>query len=240
MSPIGDIGLEKLNMKSHAQSYILYLAALILLSPFNPIRLWSQTQPGPASAGPQVSSWPANRRSKHLTVRLSPNADVSQYSSIRVGNITYSGPADKLKAGEPSKLESLLRASLARDLATSQMDGKPSSGRTLTLNINITNVKRTHPWINILATAAVFVPVDFGKADVTAQILDPQTGQVIAEMDAEGCGQVYEVIPSFFPLGQSKGALKKAGRSIVREVTRMNWNERPPVVASAGSIPLSF
>jgi hypothetical protein len=162
---------------------------------------------------------------------------MSLYNTIAVRKVTYTGPANKLNAHEAAKVESLLSDSLSRDFATIKLSAAPSATRSLAANINITNVKRTHTWINILTIAAVFVPLDFGQADATADIVDQQTGEVIAELDAEGCGQIYEVIPSLQPLGQSRRALKKAGRSIAEEVGRMTSNRPNTLATAAVNIP---
>jgi hypothetical protein len=92
------------------------------------------------------------------------------------------------------------------------------------LNANITKIKRSHPWVNLVTTAAVFVPLDLGDANVTAWIVDRKTGEAVAEIETVGCGQVYQVLPSFQALGQSKLLLKKESRTIAKELSRMNWN----------------
>jgi hypothetical protein len=215
-----------MQMKSQLRFVILEAAALISLTFLTPSTLWSQSKnfESDSASAPQAISWPVTKRGKHLTVHVNPDANMSLYNRIAVGKVSYTGSARKLKAHDSEKLESLLRDSLSADFAAVKLNSAPSAARTLTANINITNIKRTHPWINILTTAAIFVPVDFGKADTTAEIVDQQTGQVVAQLEAEGCGQVYEVIPSFQPLGQSRRALKKAGRSIAKEVARMSSN----------------
>lgn len=215
---------------------VLKAAALILLSCLTLTDLWSEVPAkveSNSTSALQTSNWPTTKRGKHVTVRLNPDANMSLYNTIVVGKVAYTGPANKLKAHEADKLESLLHDSMSKDFSAVRLSADPSAARILTTNVNITNVKRTHPWINILTTAAVFVPLDFGKADATAEIVDQRTGQVIAEIESEGCGQVYEVIPSFQPLGQSRRALKKAGRAIAKEVGRMNWNTQPSNIVAA-------
>jgi hypothetical protein len=81
--------------------------------------------------------------------------------------------------------------------------------------------------------AAVFVPLDLGGANVTAWLVDPKTGRAMVEIEAVGCGQIYQVLGSLQALGQGKIALKKESRSIAREVTRMISTGRPPNAAVA-------
>ena len=74
--------------------------------------------------------------------------------------------------------------------------------------------------MNLVTTAAVFVPLDLGDANVTAWIVDQKTGEAVAEIEIVGCGQIYQVLPSFQALGQSKLLLKKESRSITKELSR--------------------
>src|SRR5215470_9975676 len=115
-------------MKSQMQSTAIKAAVLILLSSLSPRTLWSQ------------STWPTTKSSKHLTLRLDPEADMSRYHAIVVGNVAYTGPAAKLKGREAEKLESLLRQSLSKDFAAVRLNSGASATRTLTANINIINV----------------------------------------------------------------------------------------------------
>jgi hypothetical protein len=159
-------------------------------------------------------------------IRVNPEADLSMYNRITLGTVIYTGPAKKLKPEESQKLTSLLRDSLIKDLSAARLGTGSSATESLTLDAQITHVKRVHPWVNVVTMAAVFVPLDFGGANVTAWVVDGQKGQIIAEIDTVGCGQIYEAFASLQPLGQSRLALKKDSRSIAREVARMNGNQQ--------------
>src|SRR5262249_45594593 len=87
--------------------------------------------------------------------------------------------------------------------------------------------RRSHPIVNVITTAAVFVPLDLGAANVTAWMMDRTTGDPIAEIEITGRGQIYQVLPSFQALGQSKLLLKKESRTIARELSRMHWDPQP-------------
>jgi hypothetical protein len=203
-------------MKSLTRYFILKVTTSFLLLPFTPMA-WTQTTPN-------VANWKTTKHGKHLTVRINPDANLSLYNTITVGNVAYTGPAEKLKQKDSDKLESLLHDSLAKDLPTAKLSQDTSATGALTLNANITKVKRSHPWVNLVTTAAVFVPLDLGDANVTAWIVDQKTGEAVAEIEIVGCGQIYQVLPSFQALGQSKLLLKKESRSITKELSRMNWN----------------
>jgi hypothetical protein len=222
-------------MKFQTRLTISHIAAiLIFLSP--PIALWSQTPARdqlPSGNAPFTANWTTTKHGKHLVIRLNPDADLSLYNRITVGTAAYTGPAKKLEPQESVKMTSLLWDSLTKDLSAAKLNTDNSAAESLTLNAEITDVKRVHPWVNVLTMAAVFVPLDFGGAKVTAWVVDQQTGQVIVEIETVGCGQVYEAFASFQPLGQSRLALKKDSRSIAKEVGRINWNQHPTITKAS-------
>ena len=226
-------------MKSHVRRcFAKTVFALVLLS-FSPLASQPQSLAGANSAkAPQATNWKMIKHGEHLTVRINPDADLSRYSSVAVGSIAYTGPSNKLKPQESAQLTSLLHDSLAKDLATTKFSPDSPAAGTLRLNADITKVKRSHPVVNVITIAAVFVPLDLGGANVTASLVDEKTGQVIAEIDTVGCGQIYQVLGSLRALGQSKIVLKKQSRSIAGEVTRIYQNQ-PQTHATAMATSLS-
>jgi hypothetical protein len=222
-------------MKSQTQCLILRAAAVLVLWSLGPGTLWAQAPAGTQWDLPNVANWSTIKHGKHLTIRVNPDADLSRYSRIAVGIIAYTGSLKKLKPQESDKLTSLLHDSLARDLSAAKLSPDSLATGSLILNAHITDVKRVHPWVNAVTIAAVFVPLDYGGANVTARVVDQQTGQIIAEIETVGCGQIYEVLASLQALGHSKLALKKDSRSIAKEVARMNWNQQRSNVNAAMS-----
>jgi len=210
----------------------LEAVALLLLLGFNQSAVWPQ-QPATAQNLPSTANWVTIKRGSHLTIRVNPEADLSANGAISVGDVAYTGPSRKLNPQDSAKLVSLLRDSLARDLSAAGPAPQAALTHPLTLNASITSVKSSHPLINLVTIAAVFVPLDLGGANVTAWLVDPKTGRAMVEIEAVGCGQIYQVLGSLQALGQGKIALKKESRSIAREVTRMISTGRPPNAAVA-------
>jgi len=211
-------------MKSQTRSIALKVGAFLLSTgiPF----AWSQNTP-------DITNWKTTKESRRLTIRINPDANLSLYSTIQVGNVAYSGPAGKFKQKDSDKLVRLLHDSLERDLSNAKLSQHASATRTLSLNANITHVKRSHPIVNVITTATVYVPLDLGEANVTAWIVDRATGQPIAEIEIVGCGQIYQVVSSFQALGQSKLLLKKESRTIAKELSRMHSDPQPSTLSAA-------
>jgi Protein of unknown function (DUF3313) len=220
-------------MKWQIRHTLFQAVVILIFGSFRPIAAWSQMPDGAqlASANaPTSANWSTTKHGKHLTIRVNTEAEHSTYDRITVGTVTYTGKEKKLKPEESDKLASILRDSLTKDLSVATLSDQKSAAGSLILNADITYVKRVHPWVNVLTMAAVFVPLDFGGANVTAQLVDRQTGQIVAQIETVGCGQIYEVLASLQPLGQSKLALKKDSRAIAQGVTRINRDQRPSTV----------
>jgi hypothetical protein len=168
---------------------------------------------------------------------LNPEVDLSVYKLIRVGAVAYTGPQQKLKPEEAEKLCLLLHETLAKNLSTVELGRNTSGTKALTVNAQITKVKKAHPWVNVVTMAAIFVPLDLGDANVTAWVVDKETKQVVAEIETQGCGQIYEAWASLQSLGQSILALKRDSRSITKELAAINWEQRPAIVNAAALSP---
>ncbi len=223
-------------MNFRTRHTLFHVAAILMFLFFRPIALRSQTVAGAqldSANAPPIANWATTKHGKHLTIRANPEADLSRYNRIAVGTVAYSGPEKMLRPEEAEKLASLLHNSLTKDLSVAVLSEDKSATDSLILNVDITYVKRGHPWVNVLTMAAVFVPLDFGGANVTARLVNQQTGQIVAEIETVGCGQIYEAFASLQSLGQTKLALKKDSRAIAKEVARMNWNQQPSNVNAA-------
>ncbi len=221
-------------MKAWTQYSGLKTTVVLLLASISPLAMRAQTGAKASSALPaSTTNWKTTVHGKHLTIRINPEANLSLYNAINVGTVAYTGPSKKLKAQESDKMVSLLRDSLTKDLSSVRLGPDVSATRRLTVNANITSVKRSHPLVNVVTIAAVFVPLDLGGAKVTAWIADEETGQNLAEIETVGCGQIYQVLGSLQALGQSKIVLKKQSRSIAKEVERMHHNQQPANLTAA-------
>jgi hypothetical protein len=193
---------------------------------FGPLSAWSQTA-GAFMDPPPASDWKIIKHDKHLTVRVNPATNVFPAGGVEVGEVTYTGSTKKLNAKDAAKVVAILRACLEKDLAATEIP-HAAAGNTLKVNAEIRSVRRSHPLINAVSIAAIFVPVDLGAAKVTARVVDAKTGQAVAEIDLAGSGRIYQVISSLQPLGQGKIVLKHESRSIAKVVARLRSDQQTP------------
>src|SRR6516225_9436291 len=180
---------RRITMMIQIRYAVVKAAVVLLLLSFNPSASWSQTPAGAGtnSANPsQTTNWKTTKRGKHMTVRVNPGVNLSQYNSVAIGSVAYTGPSNKLKPQESAQLVSLLHDSLVKDLSTTKLSPETAATGTLILNADITKVKRSHTLVNVVTIAAVFVPLDLGDTNVTASIVDEKTGQVIVQIESVG------------------------------------------------------
>lgn len=192
---------------------------------FGPLASWAASpQPDTTSApenADQAAHWKTVQTGSRLAIRIDPHVDLGRYRDIKVGHVSYTGQV-VLSPAESGEMTSLLRDALARDISALKLDTRGTAGGTLTLDADITRVRKSHPWVNVLTTAAVFVPLDLGEATVKARLVDSESGRIVAEFETVGCGQVYQVWQSLQPLGQSKLLLKKNSRRIAQGIAKIS------------------
>jgi hypothetical protein len=170
------------------------------------------------------ASWKIVKQNSHVTVRVAPQVDMTQYSSIQLEGVRYTGIDDELNPEEAEKLVTRLRECMEKELAAVKLDGKLPGGHELQTNVKITRIKRSNPALNAVALVTVKVPVDMGDAYVTTELTDARTGEVVGEIVTAGHGQVYQAISSLSSLGQSKVALKKESHTIAQELEHLTNN----------------
>jgi hypothetical protein len=219
-------------MKNRIGSTALKSVAIWLSLGLGPLTAWSQ-MPTAITAPPSTSKWKIVKQEKHLTVRINPAATIPQASMVKLGAVTYTGSTKKLSSKDSAKVVSVLQTCLAKDLSTNAVLQTGSAAGTFKVNAEIRSVRRSHPLINAVAIAAVFVPVDLGAAKVTAWVIDENTGQAVAEIDLVGSGQIYQVLSSLQPLGQGKIVLKHESRLIAKEVALLRSEQQTPVSTTA-------
>lgn len=223
MSPFSD--KENIHEKN-----LYFSAAVILLSLTIAPTLLAEDTPHQANPARQsevlafdTSSWKVLKQSRQLTVRVNPSVNLASYTKIQMGSVTYAGPAKAVTKKQAEELIANFHTQLSRQLQGNGLLQESSrSTQTLVLQAQITRIRRSHPWVNVLTTAAIFVPVDLGASEAIVYFVDAQTNAPVLSMETERCGQIYQVIPSFQALGQSKLLLKKESRMIMKELQELH------------------
>ena len=154
------------------------------------------------------------------------NFNWSQYRKIMLDPVViYYHPEAKYRQIDPDavkKLADYFRQVVEEELGEEYpIVTKPGKG-VLRVRAAITEIVPANPAINIVTTAAVFVPLDMGGAAIEAEFMDSQTNEVLAAMVDKKMGNPLD--PRFYrgltTMGYAKGAfsgwaneLKKALKS---------------------------
>jgi hypothetical protein len=145
-----------------------------------------------------------------------PNVDWKKYTKLMIDPVTvYYGRASKVQPIKPEELKKL--ADYFRSEAIEAVkDAYPVVDKpgpdVLRIRAAITDLKSANPWMNLAATAAVFMPVDMGGAAMEAEFIDSQTGERLAGVvDRKGGSPINlgDFTGAYTEWGHAKSAFKE-------------------------------
>jgi (2Fe-2S) ferredoxin len=154
------------------------------------------------------------------------NFNWNQYRKIMLDPVVvYYHPEAKYRQIDPEavrKLTEYFRKVVEEELAEEYPIVTAPGPDVLRIRAAITEIVPANPGINVVTTAAVFVPLDMGGAAIEEEFLDSQTNEVMAAMVDKKMGNPLD--PRFYrgftTMGYARGAfqawageLKKALRS---------------------------
>ncbi len=132
----------------------------------------------------------------------------SRYSKVMLEHVAFSwGDANDISQQEMDDISAhthrALEESLSPDFSLVQERGPGVLG----VRLRITEVVTSRPFLNVITTAAVFVPLDMGGASIEAELYDGESGEMVAAMTAKKMGTPLQVIGSLSRFGHAKSAL---------------------------------
>lgn len=135
-----------------------------------------------------------------------------QYTKIMIDPVVvYYHPEAKYRQIDPeavTKLTDYFREVAEEELSDEFPVVTEPGPDVLRIRAAITEIVPANPAINIITTAAVFVPLDMGGAAIEAEFIDSATGEVVAAMIDKKLGNPVD--PRFYrgftTLGYAKGA----------------------------------
>ena len=154
------------------------------------------------------------------------NFDWRQYRKLMIDPVVvYFHPEAKYRQIDPEavkKLTDYFRTVVAEELASEYPIVATPGPDVLRVRAAITEIVPANPAVNIVTTAAAFVPLDMGGAAIEAEFLDSQSNEVLAAMVDKKMGNPID--PKFYrgftTMGYAKSAfaawateLKKALKS---------------------------
>lgn len=203
------------------------LAAIVLLSSFVFFLSGCATTPPSSGFLSDYSKLHEDKYGDHsLKWYEKENFNWNRYRKIMLDPVVvFYHPDAKYRQIDPDavkKLTDYFRQVVEEELAQEYPIVSTPGEDVLRVRAAITEIVPANPAINIVTTAAVFVPLDMGGAAIEAEFIDSQTNEVLAAMVDKKMGNPLD--PRFYrgftTMGYAKGAfaawaneLKKALKS---------------------------
>jgi hypothetical protein len=192
--------------------------------------LWTNLlEGGPIRA---VAAAASHSKPNRNFVCADPGVDWSKFEQVEIDSIMIS--STNLKKPLSERQMERLRATLAKALNT-QFGARGHNGETsLRVRATVTEVRRTHAFLNVITLAAIQAPVSFGGATTHFELTDGSNGVKVADVTLRGSGRLYEILPSVTTLGDSKKVLGRASKQLGRDMEMLR-DHFGPVKASTNS-----
>lgn len=143
------------------------------------------------------------------------NVNWKKYTKLMIDPVVvYQAPGEKKKPVKPDELKKL--AEYFHDEAVGAVkDAYPVVGKpgpdVLRIRAAITDLDSANPWLNVVAAAAVLLPVDMGGAAMEAEFMDSVTGERLAAVVDRKGGSPMDVAGftgSYSEWSHAKGAFR--------------------------------
>ena len=108
---------------------------------------------------------------------------------------------------EVLELERYFQKSVAEKLAPEFAVVREPGKDVLRIRPAISRIDRANPLLNVVTTAAVFVPLDMGGASVEVEFLDSLTGERLAAMVETKSGTPLQLVASWSQYGHAEKAM---------------------------------
>jgi len=159
---------------------------------------------------------------KSNTVRVDPGVDWTAYGAIVPRPTVYepARPGRELTAKQEEKVRAAVDTSLSAAFSGEVKEG----ARVLEVRPVITEVRRAHPWVNVLSFAAVQAPVSYGGVSVRYELFDAETGEQVGEVESKRCAGPWNIYPwqllqAFQPVGHASTLLKRDSKMLRKDLS---------------------
>lgn len=123
-------------------------------------------------------------------------------------------------AARSPELAEKLRTEFTGELASaSLLTNEPAHG-VLRVRIHVTGIDRSRPALNLVTTALLFVPMDMGGASLAAELLDAESGRVVATLTDRSTSTPLKIKGSFSEYGHAEAAFRRWGQELRQSLTQ--------------------
>jgi hypothetical protein len=140
-----------------------------------------------------------------------PSFNWHSYKKVIIDPIAVVGDAavgdNAPERAEILEMEQYFQKSVAEKLAPEFAVVREPGPDVLRIRPAITRVDRANPLVNVVTTAAVFIPLDMGGASIEVEFLDSLTGERLAAMVETKSGTPLQLIASLSQYGHAENAM---------------------------------
>ncbi len=141
-----------------------------------------------------------------------PGFDWHSYKKVIIDPVVVAGDAASGRSAhdrtEVIELERRFREIVTEKLTPEFSVVTEPGPDVLRIKPAITRVDRANPLLNLVTTAAVFMPLDMGGISIEVEFLDSLTGDLLAAMVETKSGTPLQVVASFSQYGHAENAME--------------------------------
>jgi hypothetical protein len=151
-------------------------------------------------------------------------ADWSGYGKVIVEPVVYrppSGKEAKLSSDEERKITSSFHECFVTNFTKDGITvvAEPQNG-VLRIRSAVTGIDTSNPFINVVSTLAVFLPVDNGGASAEIEVLDSLTSERLAAFVFYDNGKPWQLLGFFTKFGHAEAAFDKWVGNVCTVITQ--------------------
>lgn len=140
--------------------------------------------------------------------------DWSGYGTVVVDPVLYYPPPEdkaKLSPEEERRITSLFHESFTTTLIKNGFTvvAEPQQNGVLRVRSAITGVDTSNPFLNVVSTLALYLPVDNGGASAEIEVLDARTSERLAAFVLYDNGKPWQLLGYFKKFGHAEASFDK-------------------------------
>lgn len=139
-----------------------------------------------------------------------PGFNWHDYNRLMVDPLVFqmnkTASSNQFKAEELDALAREIHAAFTKTLAPEIEVVNEPGAHVMRIRTAVTDIVTSSPALNLLTTAAVFVPLDMGGASIEVEFVDSVTNERLAAMAERKTGTPLQVLSGFNRFGHAKKA----------------------------------
>lgn len=210
--------LVKINKKKtlfRCGGIFLILAYLLLSSGCSSLR---PTQSGALGDYSQMKSGKDECRREFLKL----NVDWAQYDTVFIESVKFNVDDCQEKNLTQKDIEQIkqhLKKALQFKIGKDRSIVAERCPGTLIVRATVTGINESSPLVNVLSTAAVFIPIDSGGIVIESEVRDATTDTQLYAISYAENGKPWQFADCFSRFGHAESAMEKFADELAKKIT---------------------